>query len=438
MTAYLEKCRLALDTALSIPAYKDWRKLDPGPSCPIDHRYSSLPSTTKKELRQFVPDGFIPEGRDVKAGIASGEIEFVTTSGTTEERLQNIWNETWWEASERASWQLNSYAAALPLGKHREALLTSPLSTGILCESGCLPMKDRILDRFLYLNEKPDTAGWTPEHMDRIADELAEFQPTILEANPSLLAILSRHIAETGRSVYQPPLIVLSFEFPSRLHYRQVARAFPNVPIMSSHGSTETGCVLTECEEGRFHQNTEFCRIDFRPLKQQSAGSVVGGILVTPFGNEWFSLLRFDVGDLVRMSDPGRCPCGREDGFVFSSIEGRLRDITVLPDGRIVTLGQLDLALSRVAGLFAYRLEQNSPGSFSVQLVADPGVDRAGVGDAAQETLRCVYGRETETTLRIVRSIAPETSGKYRLAQMTFPFDYDSLVDAGAENKPLL
>ena len=58
-------------------------------------------------------------------------------------------------------------------------------------------------------------AEWTREHMDRMVNELNSFQPPSLEANPSFLARLARHIVSTKKRVFQPRIIVLTYEYPS-------------------------------------------------------------------------------------------------------------------------------------------------------------------------------------------------------------------------------
>ena len=62
--------------------------------------------------------------------------------------------------------------------------------------------------------------------MDRMIRELVVFRPVILEANPSLLAKLCRYISESGQTVYQPGLIVLTYENPTNFHYRQIRKVF--------------------------------------------------------------------------------------------------------------------------------------------------------------------------------------------------------------------
>ena len=127
-------------------------------------------------------------------------------------------------------------------------------------------MEKRRLDRFLYLNEKTDPLSWSSNLMDRMIEELNIFQPAVLEANPSYLARLCRYITAHHKTVFQPDIIVFTYEYPAGFHYRQIKQAF-QVPMTSSYGTTETGYVFMQCEQGKLHQNSKFCRVDFQPLK---------------------------------------------------------------------------------------------------------------------------------------------------------------------------
>jgi len=109
--AYYARSLNVLETALNeLDAYKSWRCFDPGREYHVDARYAVMPALTKKDIREHFPEGFVPADHDVKRGLDSGEIEFVTTSGTIDISVTNIWNQKWWDASERASWKLNSHA----------------------------------------------------------------------------------------------------------------------------------------------------------------------------------------------------------------------------------------------------------------------------------------------------------------------------------------
>jgi phenylacetate-coenzyme A ligase PaaK-like adenylate-forming protein len=317
---YGERCVRALETAIgSTRAYEAWRALDPGPSAGVFARLAALPALTKADLRAHGPEGFVPAGRDLDAALAAGEVELVKTSGSTGDRVVNAWHQPWWDASEAASWRLNARARAAAVGEHPEAILTSPWCTGMPCEDEYLAMRQRTLGRFLYLSERSDPSAWDEALMDRMVVELNEFKPVVIEANPSFLARLSRHIAKRGLRAHAPAIIILTYENPSILHHRQIRAAF-DAPVASSYGSTETAYVFMECEAGRMHQVAESCHVDFLPFAPEHGGPDIGRILVTTFDNPWRSLVRFDVGDVVRLDRRRPCPCGRDEGLTLASI----------------------------------------------------------------------------------------------------------------------
>jgi phenylacetate-CoA ligase len=423
-----------LEIALQeIPAYQSWRVYDPGADYSIDVRYQAMPELTKKDIREHFPDGFVPAGCNVHSGLNNGEISFVDTSGTTDDKVTNIWNQKWWDASERASWKLNSYASRLATGEHPEAILVNPLNVGYASDAIDLPMEKRRLSRFLYLNEKTSTSLWTTQHMDRIIRELTIYKPVILEANPSLLAKLCRYIIESRQAVFQPGLVVLTYENPTAFHYQQIRQVF-NSPIASSYGTTETGYVFMQCEEGKFHQNSEFCRVDFQPLKHEHSGPLVGRILVTTFNNPWYYLVRFDVGDLVRLDEEGKCACGRSSGLILSAIEGRFANATLTCSGRLVSPRELDNTLSVLQGIDEYRLEQVSSDSYDMHL-ASRRHDKQRLTKIAISILKGLYGKEAKISVIYEDIIAPESSGKYRISKAIFPLKIERYLEESHINK---
>ena len=419
---YERLCAETLETALGkTPMYSTWRGLDPGPDRQIDERYRSLPVLTKDDIRAHFPRGVVPRGLDLDAARARGEISFVRTSGTADEALENIWNQRWWDASERASWGLNAVAARVATGSHREAILASALSVGPRSEGDPLDRQARTLGRFLFLNEYGRTEEWPEGHERRMLGELSEYRPDVLEANPSLLARLARFAARAGLPAYQPPLVTLTYEFTSALHLRSIRRAFTS-PVASSYGSTEAGYVFMECECGRLHQNAAFCRVDLAPLdgsrEREPHPGDRGRILATTFGNPWFPLLRFEIGDIGRVAD-GPCPCGRTSGITLSAVEGRIKSLCVAGDGRWVTHFEVDQALGLVEGLVSYRLDQEEPRRVRLAVVAEEG-EGARAARGAGEALGAIFGPGVDIGVREVPSLHPEKSGKFLLARRSF------------------
>ena len=415
---YERRCLETLETAIErTPVYQSWKSYDPGPGQNVDERYHSLPVLTKDDIRAHFPYGLVPNGLDLDAALARGEISFVRTSGTADEALENLWNQQWWNASESASWKLNSVAMKVATGAHREAILASALSVGPRSEKEPFDRENRTLGRFLFLNEYATPGEWPKDHERRILSELAEYRPEIFEANPSLIARLARFALKTGASVYQPPLITLTYEFPSALQMRAIRRVFQS-PVVSSYGSTEAGYVFMECEHGRLHQNAEFCRVDLAPLNN-GLETGIGRLFVTTFRNPWFPLVRFDIGDIGRIA-PDPCPCGRTSGMTLSAVEGRLKSLCIADNGRPVTHREVDNALAAVDGLEQYRLVQEELKRVSLAVVSENSHGKR-VAQDAKDMLHGIFGHGMTIRTSVVSTLLPEKSGKFLLASRGFP-----------------
>ena len=416
-----------------IAVYESWKALDPGLDYPVDLRYAAMPALTKQDIRNHFPRGMLPADLDIDRGLTGGEIELVYTGGTTEERVTNIWNQKWWDASERSSWKLNSHMQEIASNDHREAILANPLNVGFISDDLDLPMEKRRLARFFYLNEKSDPTAWSPELMNRMINELEVFQPVVLEANPSVLSRLSRYIINNKIPVFQPDVIISTYEYVTELQYSQIRQAF-QVPMTSSYGTTETGYIFMECEAGKFHQNTDFCRVDFEPFKRQYGGPLLGRIMVTPFNNPWCYFIRFDTGDLVSLEESGKCLCGRNSGIILASINGRKANLTLTVEGKPITLFELDHAMSRLDGIEQYRLIQNEYSAYELHLVSHIK-DKDHLMPEAERILKDIYGAKAIINIVFDDDIPPEISGKSLISKALFPIDIHNYLERGYDFK---
>ena len=418
---YRTSAKTAIETALSrVPAYSTWRRYDRGPSADIFERYRAMPVLTKADLREHQPAQFVPEGRDLALAIARGEVELVQTSGSTSDAVTNVWCQEWWNASEASSWKLHAATASARLGDHREAILSSPRCVGFASDVGYLSMEQRTLLHYLFLTEKADPAEWSATLLDRMIEELGRFAPTVLEANPSFLSVLCRHAIKHSRRVFQPAVVTLTYENPSLIHLRHIRRIF-RCPVISSYGATESGYVFMQCEAGRLHQNVEQCHVDFQPLAPRHGGPTVGRILVTTFHNPWRALIRFDMGDLVRLA-AGPCPCGRRAGLVLDAIEGRIANATLSIAGRLVTQREADAVIAQVDGVDQYELVQTGAAAVLVRYVSDTRAP-AEIEPELRASLQQCYGTSVKVILGCVQALSPVLGVKFRLARADFEID---------------
>ena len=430
---YYKLSTAALETALNhVAAYKNWRTFDPGPSASIDKRFRVMPTTSKKDLREHTWRSFIPAGMDIDAALKTGIIELVQTSGTINEQVLNVWYQPWWDASEAASWRYNSCTAALKLGKHREAILTSPRNTGILAENSLLTLEERSRGRFLYLNEKINPSLWNDQLILRIIGELEIFQPVVLEANPSYLAHVARFAYRHNLSVFQPPVIIFTYENPGIITRKQIRKVFRS-PLVSSYGSTEAGYVLMECEQGKLHQVSDSCRIDIEFMRPKYGYPHIGRLLLTTLTNPWRSLVRFDVGDLVQIDPAGICACGRNDGYICKEIAGRTADLTYTTDNYPVTTAMVESIINYVESVADYQVLQRE-GIYHVHIVLEEATAVSHtLEEEIIESLLPLYGKNAVIKVHFVPEIVAEPSGKYRRTRSDIEPDHDQLFVKEAE-----
>ncbi len=386
-----------------VPVYARWRAFDLGDAAGVDARFAAMPETGRTLMCEHAPRGFVPASADLDAALARGDVELVRTSGTTGPPVPGVWSQAWWDASERASWALNAHLASAATGEHHEAILASPRCVGPYANELRMTARERTIGRLLFLNEHADVARWDDALVQRMAFELGQHAPPVLEGEPAYLAAFCARAEALGLTLPRPRVVVLTYTVPSKVERARIARGF-GAPIVSSYGSTETGYVLIECEHGRMHQNVSSCRVDFESFGSDD----VGRLLVTPFGHPFACFLKFDVGDLARRALEA-CPCGRE-GDAILRIEGRVDEVTG-PSGRMITFGEVDDAIAEAPAsehIVSYQLSQSGD-AILLRATADGPFD----AEDLTRALSALYGPGMNVTVERVPALEPEPSGKY-------------------------
>ncbi|HEX5047055.1 MAG TPA: hypothetical protein VFX89_08030 [Gammaproteobacteria bacterium] len=390
-----------------VPLYRD-RPVPPIEAAALGAWLARLPAVGKRELRKGFPKALVRRNQDLHAAMQEQQVTLLATSGTTSDRLQVIWEWSWWDPQEREAMRLNArIARTMSATEYREAVLTTPACGAGVCHFGSQTVEERSIDGMLFFNESADPTHWTEQECDRMLSEWADFAPRGVEADPAYLAIIARAAAKRGVRMPAPEFVTLTYETTTRAMRRDIGRTLES-PLYQLYGATEAGVLFMECEHGRLHPNERHGHIDLEPLP----GSVrLARVLVTTLGREWMPLLRYDIGDVVRVAESRECSCGlTSDGPLLERIEGRAGDCVEV-NGETVTPLMLDDAIHAALGQDA-TLEQWQLAGDTL-LVVD-SASRASAVHAAKAVgallARPIRGEH-------VSAIAPEASGKYRLVK---------------------
>jgi phenylacetate-coenzyme A ligase PaaK-like adenylate-forming protein len=388
------------------------------PPPPLDDRAEAVsawlaeqPVMRKRDLRRGFPRSLVRAAHDLKAEMTRGAVEIIATSGTTDDRLQVLWEWSWWDPQEREAMRYNRrVAAAMPEDKvgFREAVLTTPVCGGSTCHVGNVPLAERTIDGMLFLNQVVDPTHWNGGELDRMLGEWNDLRPDGVEADPAYLAALCRHAQARGRAMHSPSYATLTYELATRGHRRAISSSLAS-PLYSLYGATEAGVLFMECEAGRLHHNARHSHVEL--LRVSDTGDDdLGRVVVTTLGRAWMPLCRYELGDVVRVV-AGPCPCGLDaGGYLLERLEGRYGDCFFGPRG-LVTPAMIDDAIDPVEpGLSGWQLWREASG-FSLRVVGP--ADETG-GRAARAVAQLV---DAPVAPRVEAAILPEGSGKYRLVK---------------------
>jgi phenylacetate-CoA ligase len=166
------------------------------------------------------------------------------------------------------------------------------------------------------------------------AAELTRRRLAWLHGYPSLLALLASYMVEQRATLgYDVRWVTTSAENLLPAQADVIERAF-GVRPRQHYGMAEGAANASECPDGRLHVDEDFAFVEFIPVAGGTGCRVVG----TNLTNRAFPLIRYDVGDIARVSGQA-CGCGRP-GRIIDGIDGRREDYVVLPNGAMV--GRLD------------------------------------------------------------------------------------------------
>jgi phenylacetate-CoA ligase len=240
------------------------------------------------------------------------------------------------------------------------------------------------------------------------ARALARFRPDVIDAYPSSLEPVARHVLQADGPQIRPSAVITSSE-TLQPHVRELfVRAFA-APVFDHYGAAEMAAFISQCEHGSYHVNPEFGIVEILCGDVPAHPGELGEIVATGFLNELMPLIRYRTGDLA-VPGEGPCPCGRAFP-VIQRIVGRLDDVVITPDGR--RIGRLDPVFKAVTALHAARIVQDRVDHVRVEVVvAGLLAERERVDLVHQLTLR--LGPRMGIEVVVVPDIPRTGSGKLR------------------------
>jgi phenylacetate-CoA ligase len=153
---------------------------------------------------------------------------------------------------------------------------------------------------------------------------------------PSILHALAMHLEEQNLTIVNgPSLIFLGAENVQAFQKSGIESAF-HARVTDQYGLSEGCGNASRCEHDSYHEDWEFGLLQCEDPETLPGGEKRGRIIATGFSNDAFPFIRYETGDFGVWAPEGyRCPCGRASQ-VIKSIEGRVEDYVITPEGHQV------------------------------------------------------------------------------------------------------
>ncbi|MBL7085615.1 MAG: phenylacetate--CoA ligase family protein [Candidatus Cloacimonetes bacterium] len=257
-----------------------------------------------------------------------------------------------------------------------------------------------------------------PEELDRVLSLLCNNSPTFLRGYASAIYSLAKYALQKNKLIYPNPIKVIISTGEMLFHnQRKIINKVFNTPISNEYGANECGLIATECKEGQMHIQDENVLVEI--VNEDGFHTVkTGRIILTALNSFATPFIRYEIGDTGSVENI-KCECGRCLS-VLKSIEGRVFDFIVLPDGRRLSivgifvfeiLTKLPRELQKIDN---FQIIQNSDDELLFKLLSQSKKFSI-IKKFIKKEIKRYIGDSVKIEIQQVSKIQPDKNGKQKL-----------------------
>jgi phenylacetate-CoA ligase len=196
---------------------------------------------------------------------------------------------------------------------------------------------------------------------------LNKFQPRIIVGYVAPLVLMAKWIVEHKAQAHRPLALISGAEPLTTPDREVIERAF-GAPVFNTYGCREFMLLAAECSEHKgLHVSADHLIVETVDNAGRPVVEETGAVCVTDLHNFAMPFVRYLNGDQATLSTT-LCRCGRSLP-VFSSIDGRLLDVIVTPDGRQVAGEFFVYVMLEFPDIRRYQVVQNIREEVEIKVV---------------------------------------------------------------------
>lgn len=250
------------------------------------------------------------------------------------------------------------------------------------------------------------------ENFDIYWESLNTFQPEFIVGFPSSVFAICEIADSKGLRLDKPVNVFFSTSENLTSTYREVIGRVLGCKIADHYSASEGAPIILECTANSLHLNPLSGIIEV--LDENLLPVEEGELIVTSFTSHGTPLIRYRVGDIIRLaSSDETCTCGSSFPLV-KSIEGRSNDYIYSPQKGKVNQVNIGNSAKGIDGIICFQVIQKSKYSLEVLMVKNDNFNTHSENSFIL-ALKQRVGNEMNIDISYVNDIPREKNGKFRI-----------------------
>ena len=400
----------------NVPYYRkvfDERELKPGDIQNFDE-LKKLPYLTKEIIQKNLPDL-------VARNYAKSKLQYVTTGGSTgiplgfyhekgvsaakeQAFMFTQWNRVGFKIGDRCVTLRGNVVRSASKGKFWEY---DPINKNLILSS--YHMTDETLPKYIA--------------------KIREFRLAFIQAYPSAITILARFMRKNNVKPFFSIKAILCGSENLYPWQRELLEEVFQCRVYSWYGHSEQAILAGECEKSTcYHIFPEYGFVELidkeAELLTKDKEYKLGEIVATGLNNYVCPFIRYQTMDLAVPTSIKWCECGRNYPLI-KTVEGRLQELVVTEDGRVITLTALIFAqhFEAFSKVKEMQLVQEKEGEITVKVVKSSQYSANDEKEILSKMQRAV-GSGLDVNFEYVDHIPRTKTGKFRFLIQKLPIKF--------------
>ncbi|MFU2158600.1 MULTISPECIES: phenylacetate--CoA ligase family protein [unclassified Caldisericum] len=216
--------------------------------------------------------------------------------------------------------------------------------------------------------------------------------------------------------------VVSTAETLSDEQRKVIERAF-GAPVINEYGAKDGGIIAYQCPDGNMHVTEENLVLEVLDIKTNARveDGQSGLATITDLTNYSMPRIRYQLGDVITLSNKKGCPCGRQLK-ILERIEGREDDVFVSQSGRLIHGIYWAHIVRNMNGIQQFQLIQHDLNNVTLRIVPNPSLfDPKEVNNLVKRIYEALGNVNVQ--IEYCDEIKPSASGKIRYSIRNFPLN---------------